>query len=131
MIMDEKTQNYWLVGALWAGTDEKYHDFIASGYWESGYEKGEQPVQDDRFDQIRVGDRIAIKRSLGGTDSNIVIRAIGVVTELDSYARRVYVKWLVRGLNRKVPSRGAYAAIHGPYKNVDDAAAWVNSVFCI
>ncbi|MBP7452115.1 MAG: hypothetical protein KA914_04890 [Ottowia sp.] len=123
--------NYWLVGATWNEGGEKYHDFIANGYWESGYEKDEKPTQDDRFDQIQPGDRIAIKRSLGPADPDIIIRAIGVVSEVDLYGRRVYVTWLVRGLNRKIGSRGAYATIHGPYNRSQNIDSWLNSAFCI
>jgi hypothetical protein len=130
-MINNENPNYWLVGATWGGVDEKYHDFIAHGYWESGYEKDQKPEQDERFGKMRPGDRIAIKRSLGPSNSDIVIRAIGIISEVDTYARRVYVKWLVRGLSRQVPSKGAYQTIHGPYNRDENDVNWLNSVFSI
>ncbi len=129
--MSNSDVNYWLVGATWGGVEEKYHDFISNGYWESGYSKGEQPAYDEKIGQMRVGDRIAIKRALGPSDSDIVIRAIGIISEVDEYAGRIYVRWMIRGLNRRVESKGAYKTVHGPYQFGGESMSWISRVFSI
>ncbi len=70
-------RNYWVVGAMWHGHDDQSEKFIRRGYWFLGWDKGEQPAQDNRVDQMRPGDRIAIKKMLGQGSPNIAIRALG------------------------------------------------------
>lgn len=88
----------------------------------------EQPAQVALRDQIKPGDRIAIKKMLGKGSTEIEIRALGVVTELDFDDKKVYVDWLVKDLKRKVASGGAFKSIHGPMK-LDDI--WVKNIFCL
>ena len=68
---------------------------------------------------MRAGDRIAIKRMLGYGSPNIAVRALGVIKEVDDEENEertyVYVDWFEKDLEREVPSRGAFNAIHGPY----------------
>lgn len=118
--------NYWVVGAMWAGHDDQTEIFIRRGYWYLGWSDNEQPSQASLRDQIRPGDRIAIKRMLGRGAQNIEIRAIGIVKEIDNNDKRIYVHWGATGLERQVPSRGAFASIHGPFSSDDE---WTRLVF--
>jgi hypothetical protein len=122
--------NYWVVGAMWEGKKEKDQSekFIRRGYWFLGYTEKEQPAQTKLRDQMKPGDRIAIKKMLGQGSPNIEIRALGVIKEIDDKDKRVYVDWFVKDLEREVPSKGAYDSIHGPY-TADDH--WVQKVFHI
>ena len=120
--------NYWVVGAMWGCHDDQSETFIRRGYWFLGWKREEQPNQASLRDQIRPGDRIAIKRMLGQGSPNIEIRALGVVREIDDEDHRIYVDWLVKDLDRPVPSRGCYASIHGPFQPDDD---WVKVAFCV
>jgi len=113
---------------MWGGQQDQSEKFIRRGYWFLGWSDDEQPAQAKLRDQMRPGDRIAIKRMLGQGSPNIAVRALGVIKEIDEDDKRVYVDWFVKGLEREVPSKGAYKSIHGPY-SADDA--WVKEVFHI
>lgn len=121
---------FWLVAASWeeAGV---YHDcsddFIDKGMWRLWYGAGEVVRYDNRLAQVAVGDRIAIKAMNGRGQTDITIKAIGIVKGIDIDTRTVYVNWVVTGLNRKVESRGCYGSIHGPYKKDN----WIRRVFCL
>lgn len=117
---------YWVVGAMWGGTDDQIEVFIRRGYWQLGWPREEKPSQIALFDKIQPGDRIAIKRMLGQRASNIEIRALGVVKETDAEDQRAYVHWAISGLQRQVPARGCFASIHGPFDADDD---WTRQVF--
>jgi hypothetical protein len=115
--------NYWIVGATLAGQDE-HEVFVRRGHW---FMINEKPAETAKRKRIKPGDRIAIKRMVGGAGSPIIeIRALGIVTENDLNDSRVYVNWVVSGLQRAVPSRGCYATIHGPYAENN---AWTRLVF--
>jgi hypothetical protein len=120
--------NYWVVGAMWGGRDDQSDKFIRRGYWFLGWEDKEQPAQAKRRDQMRPGDRIAIKRMLGQGSPSIGIHALGVIREIDEEDDRVYVDWFVKGLEREVPGNGCFASIHGPFTAADP---WVKEVFHI
>ena len=124
------SMNYWVVGAMFGGRKDmdQLERFIGDGCWEYGYEPGEQLVQERRFREIKVNDRIAIKRRLGKGSKQIEIRAIGIVTGIEPGKTRVSVKWLVTEMNRIVQSHGAIATIHGPFASGDP---WTNQVFSI
>lgn len=113
---------------MWGGHDDQSDKFIRRGYWFLGWNAEDQPEQTNRRDQIQPGDRIAIKRMLGKGSPNIEIRALGVVKEVDEDDKRVYIDWLVRDVNRVVPSRGCFASIHGPFLESDE---WAQEVFRI
>ncbi len=100
---------YWVVGAMWGGHDDKYDDFIREGYWLLGWAEEEQPAQLKRRDQIRPGDRIAIKKRSGGNRSNIEIRAIGSVTGIDPASHHVRVRWEMTDLHHHVAGHGCFA----------------------
>lgn len=120
--------NYWVVGAMWGGHDDQSEVFIRRGYWFLGWSDEDQPAQAALRDQIKSGDRIGIKRMLGQGATEIEIRALGVVTEIDTEDKRIYVDWLVKGIHRKVPSRGCFKSIHGPFQANDE---WVKDAFCV
>jgi len=118
--------NYWIVGAMWGGQDDQSEIFIRRGYWFLGWSDAEKPTQTALRDQIQPGDRIAIKRMLGQGSPDIEIRALGVVKEIDPEDKRVYVHWAASELHRRVPARGCFASIHGPFPADDD---WTRMVF--
>jgi hypothetical protein len=118
--------NYWVVGAMWSGHEDQAELFCRRGYWWLGWTDQEQPTQAALRDQIKPGDRIAIKKMIGKASPNVMIRAIGVVKEVDKDDKRVYVHWAATDLNREVPSRGCFASIHGPFAHDDP---WTQVVF--
>jgi hypothetical protein len=118
--------SYWVVGAMWGGHDDQKDTFIRRGYWELGWEDQDQPAQAARRDQIQPGDRIAVKRMLGQGATEIEIRALGVVREVDPKDKRVYIDWLVSDLQRRVASKGCFQSIHGPFAPDDP---WTRQVF--
>ena len=120
--------NYWVVGAMYSGQDDQTEKFIRRGYWRLGWDDNQQPAMALKRDDIQPGDRIAIKSMLGKGSSNIRIKAIGVVKEIDPEDRRIYVNWAAVDLNREVPSRGCFGSIHGPFLSSD---VWVSEVFHI
>ena len=89
--------NYWVVGAMWGGQEDQSEKFIRRGYWFLGWDEADQPAQAILRDQIKPGDRIAIKRMLGQGSKYIAIRALGEVKEIDEEDKRVYVDWIVTG----------------------------------
>ena len=117
--------NYYLVGANWAG-ERQDETFYRRGYWEMGWEDGDQPNFAKIRDGIKAGDRIAIKSGDGRGANTISILALGIVKEV--FHGRVYVDWVLTGMTRRVESRGCYATIHGPFAEDDE---WVHRVFCI
>ena len=126
MRLEESMPQYWVVGAMWAGHEDQSEIFIRRGYWYLGWRDDEQPAQAVLRDQIRPGDRIAIKRMLGKGSPNIEIRALGTVKEIDTTDKRVYVHWAVAGMQRQVPAKGCFASIHGPFPAED---TWTHLVF--
>lgn len=127
-----KTRQYFLGGATWNGHEDQYDDFVLRGIWQSGWD----PKDDDYapiIAQIRPNDRIAIKKGLGGGNSDIVIRAIGIVKDVDNLTGTVYVNWIEKGMKRKVYSHGCFKTLHGPYVKGNDLETtnWINRTFCI
>lgn len=121
--------NYWVVGAMWGGRDDQFEKFIREGYWDVGWKDEDEPKQANLRNQIKPGDRIAIKKMLGPKNpDNIAIRALGIVKDIYEEDKRIYVNWLVDDLERIVPSKGAYDTVRGPFKEDDE---WVKEVFHI
>lgn len=122
---------YWVVGAMWGGHDDQLATYLRRGYWQCRKLSDREVAA---LADFKPGDRIAVKRMLGrpqGQGSpDIEIRALGVVTEIEPEERgaRVYVRWLVDGLARVVPSKGCFATIHGPFPADDE---WTKAVFQI
>ena len=120
-----ETPNYWLVGTNWAGVDQT-EPFVRRGYWEMGYEDDEKPLLTKRRNQIRIGDRIAIKSMDGHGATTITIKAIGIVKDIADH--KIFIEWKLTDLNRTVPSHGAFATIHGPFSFSE---SWIHEVFCL
>ncbi len=121
--------SYWVVGAMFGGTEDHLDSFILRGYWYCWDPRSGGGIPDTvraHFPQIRRDDRIAVKRMLGRGSSEIEIRALGIVTDVDLDEWRVYVNWLVPNLARRVPMHGAGASLHGPFQADDD---WAREVF--
>ncbi len=119
--------NYWLVGAMWGGSDDQAPKFIRRGYWQLGWKDEDKPFMTERRNQIEPGDRIAIKRMMGRGASSIRIIALGIVNEIDSEDGRVYIRWVLSDiLDRVVDAHGCFQSIHGPFASDD---SWTKVVF--
>jgi hypothetical protein len=126
--MTRNEHNYWLVGAAWGGTDHQDERFISEGFWMLGWEDGAQP---ERASQIRVGDRIAIKRMKGKGKTGIKIMHIGIVQGviLDTTKVICTVKWCATNLERSIAeSKGCFQSIHGPY-TIRKESDWLRQIF--
>ena len=99
---------------MWGGQEDQSEKFIRRGYWFLGWGDDEQPSQARLPDQIRPGDRLAIKRTLGQGSPNIAVRALGA-QEIDQADKRIYVKWFVKGLERGGPAKGCFARRFTPH----------------
>lgn len=120
--------NYWVVGAMFGGTDDKYDLFLKRGYWYC-WDPSNPETPDEakkRFRQIKPGDRIAIKKMLGRGSSEIEIRAIGIVKDVDLNEWRVYVDWIITDIGHKAPINGCAGSIHGPFEETN---MWVQEIF--
>ena len=95
-----------------------------------GWKENDQPDQYKRASQIKLGDRIAIKRMKGQGQTGIKIFHIGIVKGVILEANKVIctVNWVATELNRNIEeSRGCFASIHGPFSH----DPWVQEVFCL
>jgi len=117
--------NYWIVGATW-GEKNLAEAFYRRGYWEMGYNDTDQLVYASRRNKIKTGDRIAVKTRDGRAANTICIKAIGIVKEVAD--KCVYIKWIIKGMDRHVPSRNYFGTIHGPIKSSD---SWTWKAFCL
>jgi len=120
---------YWVVGAMFGGSEDNLESFLLRGYWYCWDPRHNADIPSEvesRFPQIQVGDRIAVKRMLGRGATEIEIRALGLVTDVDHDEWRIYVRWVIHDLARRVPLHGAAGSIHGPF-DADDP--WVRQVF--
>ena len=126
-------QSYWLVGASWWCRSPR-QKFVDNKIWVLGYKE-----KDDESQYLKAknkkGDRIAIKRMMGKGSANIKILHTGIVEGVVDYGSLVIcvVNWLVLEKNIEVDSKGAFASIHGPYKQGKDkdTDAWLNKVFSL
>ena len=119
---------YWVVGAMFGGTDDQLPKFLRGGYWICGKPTD---TEKEQLSQFKPDDRIAVKRMLGTASRNIEIRALGILMskakiEPDSAFGRVEVHWVLDRLKREVPSKGCFATIHGPF---DPDKDWTKTVF--
>jgi hypothetical protein len=116
---------YWVVGAMWGGHDDKFDECIREGYWLLGWSDEDKPSLAARRDRIRLRDFIAIKK-ISSPSTHIEIRAIGSVTKIDPKNKRIHVRWMVSDLHNLVLSRGCYDSIRGPFDPSDE---WTQGVF--
>ena len=66
-----------------------FDEFILRGYWYHDRDEntpGNKNIKEylERVNQIKISDRIAIKQLLGQGNTKILIRAIGIVKDVDS-----------------------------------------------
>ena len=121
---------YWVVGAWWGGVDDHTELFIKNGYWENGW-GSEKPNYSKLTNQIRQGDRIAIKKR-ASNPKMIEIRALGIITGTRTKKHRVDVEWLKTGLHHEVGIRGCVGTISGPFSlDGDHRLEWVRRVFLL
>jgi len=123
--------NYWVVGASWGGSDHQDQRFLKEGIWMLGWEDGHQPK---RASKIQPGDRIAIKRMKGRSQTGIRILHLGIVKGVILDVNRVIctVDWVATNLDRDVAnSRGCFQAIHGPFGRDPNELPWIREVFCL
>ena len=96
-----KIMNCWVVGAAWGESEDVLPQFINHGYWyywDSNKFEDEWPgignfikSQQERFEQVKPGDRIAVKRTIGKGVSEMAILEIGIVKYVDLKEWRIYV----------------------------------------
>lgn len=118
---------YWVVGASWGGHDHQDKKFVDGGYWMLGWEDG---AQADLASNMKSGDRIAIKRMKGGSQTGIRIMHIGIIREVIRETNKVIctVNWVATDLRRDIEeSRGCFKSIHGPYPH----DSWIQKIFCL
>ena len=133
--------NYWIVGATFVGgMDDALESFIQRGYWycwdkkvPTGEEsKGPNSIerQIEKFKEISIGDKIAVKKIHSVPEQKMEVRALGIVKDIDFEEWRVYVDWKVqfKHLERIVDLHGWSASIHGPYQSSDTK---IHKVFCL
>lgn len=133
--MAKRSRHYYVVGATDDGTGENFFEkYTDLGYWTMTWPADHPLAQ--KYHEIRDGmqrgDRIAIKKRLGRDEaSKIMILATGIVKGFDPDTKIVFVDWIKTDYKRKVPSKGCYAAAHGPYHmgESDDWNEWINSIF--
>lgn len=136
------TRQYFVVGARTDGANtDLSQTFISRGYWEMSEfrnpEKANSPRSPkdakaiERFNEMQVGDRIAIKRMNGMGSTKVTILAIGIITDLDEKDYRVYVNWVKPNMKKAVDSHGCFARIHGPYtiNESEETRDWLNEIF--
>src|SRR6266496_983505 len=107
---------YWVVGAMFGGSEDNLKSFIRRGYWYCWDPRHSTVIPSEvesRFPQIQVDDRIAVKRMLSRGATEIEIRALGIVTDIDHDEWRIYVRWVLGDLTRRVPIHGCAGSIHG------------------
>ncbi len=133
VVTHTRPRQYFIAGAFWNGTDDQYDRFIRCNIWQSGWDS----KTDDYMyiiKQMKIGDRIAIKKGLGGGSSDMMIRAIGIIQGVDPDYGTAFVEWKVVNMKRKVPSHGCLKTLHGPFvkgQGQGPGTDWINQVFSL
>ncbi len=118
-------KKYWLVGATWKDKD-MLPDFIIKGIWKMGWDKGDKPLYDQRISEMKIGDRIAVKRLLGQGNDKMVILAIGIITHIEGQV--INVNWVMKNMTRKVSlNGGCFGTISNPFT----PNGWIRRIFTI
>lgn len=127
-------RQYFIVGASYDNVDQT-PTFIKRNIWEIGYSRNEQPAQYQLIDQMQKGDRIAIKRMIGGQGNNtkMKILAIGIIQDIDHDRGLAFVTWSgdEKKRDRTVEIRGCLRTVHGPYiiNQSPEVRDWLNEIF--
>jgi disulfide oxidoreductase YuzD len=134
-VQPPRSRHYYVVGATDDDTNENlFKTFIDRGYWHLTWPEDHPKAKKyiDIRNGMQRGDRIAIKKLNKKSEfDQIVILATGIVKDYDPETKRVYIDWVKSDYNRKVPSRGCYAAAHGPYYVAEstDIELWLGKIF--
>jgi len=120
---------YWLVGATWENVENLDRIFVNEGYWMLGWKQEDQPDQYAKVSEMKVGDRIAIKRMKGQGQKTILIDHIGIIKGVVKQTDRIFctVLWVATDLSRDVESKGCFKSVHGPYPK----DSWIEKIFCL
>ncbi|MHB9148246.1 MAG: hypothetical protein ACYC2U_07740 [Candidatus Amoebophilus sp.] len=110
-----------------------YNNYVTDGYWKLNMDGLKDDRILNRFQQMRTGDRIALKSNMGKDNGGIKIKAIGIVTDINQTERRIAVNWILKDMDRVIPVNGCLARLHGPYEDVvnNKANPWVHYAFII
>lgn len=116
--------SYWVGGSFFGGVNDQYDLFIRRGY---------KTIMFSHFLKVEFSKsrKVIDWLSKGCLDKGHLryrFRALGIVTDVDLTEWRVYVRWLLTGMDRQVPFNGCGGSIHGPYQYDDD---WTRRVFRI
>jgi hypothetical protein len=118
--------DYWVVGAMWGGHDDQSE---SSFVVDTGFSVGLTRSSRHRLNFVTESSPMTVSRSSACSVKDRRNRDPRAWRrEIDADDKRVYVDWLVKGLTRRVPSRGCYRSIHGPFDANDD---WVKVAFCV
>lgn len=133
--MSKQKYRYWVVGAsMLSGTQNVDTDFVENGFWALGYSKDGDETQYKLAQEIKKGDRIAIKRRMGQGSSDIKIFHIGIVTGVvQDFSSQVVctVNWIVKNKDLEVESKGCYKTVHGPYTRNKEYSSWIDQIFSL
>lgn len=108
-IIQKKSVSYYLLGAAWYGNDDNPDQsdrFIENGIWENSNE--------DKFldivNEVKAGDRVAIKSSFATKDKKSILRikAIGTVNKNNGDGKTIQVDWDKRFTPFDLEGYGAY-----------------------
>jgi hypothetical protein len=122
---------YWAVGAAWGGKEHHDAEWVKLGIWILGWDEGPQY---EKAQQIRPGDRIAIKRirgkGKGKGSEGIKVMHLGIVKgQIADCDRPTFtVDWVATNLDRDVVDSTFLASIHGPFDYEDDG---IPKIFCL
>ncbi|MDD9883723.1 MAG: hypothetical protein OXU62_04140 [Gammaproteobacteria bacterium] len=124
----ERKPQYWVVGASWGGVDDQAPRFVENSMWMLGHGDGPQVKL---AEQMKPGDRIAIKKMMGRGQSTIRITHVGIIKGVVTDASNVIcsVDWVACNLDREVEAkgRGSFQSVLGPLSH----GPWVEKVFCL
>ena len=90
-----------------------------------GYDDKDKPGYADKIKRIQQKDRIAVKARGGKASKTITIKAIGIVKDVAD--GKVFIEWVLKGINRKVHCKNYFGTIHGPVFD----EIWKNEAFCL
>jgi hypothetical protein len=123
---------YWIAGCDRNGTN-MYNSYVDEGYWRLNTDGLRDYRFQNRFRQMRINDRIALKANMGRTLGEIKIKALGIITAIDMDEMKVSVNWLISDMERLLPVNGCIPRLNGPYEDVvnDTANPWVHYAFII
>ena len=98
--------NYYFVGAIWNGDEDKTSEFLEGGYWEMGWSTMDKPKLAEQINDVQRGEWIAIKAAtvqknnlpfegvpVGKSVSKMMIKAVGKVISNPQNGKRLEVEW--------------------------------------